>query len=1013
VKEALEKKQIDISAQSDFEKMLHHIENNPLHIGWDENIAQYPQIRMYAKDRKSLIKKLKNNDLEMLRMLDSLSSEIGAFFTYGKISDWLAEVIKELKSKNIADYLMIFWDEFTSVLQHPNSGMLLTELQHIAELSVNKDIHIFSVTHKKIHQTEINWAKDEIEKALGRFCFLDYSMETITTYHIMGAAIQKKEKEKWEKVRDEKAEAMTPLIRRIIGADQGTKNCNLLHNLFPIHPFTAYLCTFIVRYIGSTERSIFNFLHDKDRGFSRFIRENPSGSKGEYLTADYLWDFFMDEFERVDFQRFGPILDKFKLYGEKAEKENPAFSVILKGLLLLNAQYKMVNVSEAKDMLVAPSLDNIRSMFWGSEYQDTVDLALEYLDSAQIISKNPDNLYMVSSSSLPFKEIEREKNALRSTDSQIEKILSAKQMSEIESMFGRGILRESEFCILDASITAHLLKSKMGKVFKKDYALHFVLLIARESSEKEQIRKSVQKILKEGGFENIVFIIPEELFSPQIYEQYIEYRARAKVADRHNFQDEVQTNMEFSNKVLDQWIHGLIAAYMEWYIGTGKPDIAEKQSNGKTLVSNFGEVVNKTLSEKIFYYGMEMIRQAKTQPVWKKEMSKICAENFLFASSLDDLQAKTPSAPNKETREIIRNDLGEYIVDPKLVLKKNSDSRHPLVQMNRKVEDAIEKQKQYGIFHLGDALDFLKKPPFGLYPNKLHLSAMGFLLRNYIGKFYESGKGKPVEKEAMREKVLSIFKYWENGKEPNNLRVRLGTVEEKELIQGLQDIFNLKDVESLNDVKWKIREWIKGSGFPLWVFKLSSNGGYISEGIDCLIELIEYIDQDMNQEHIRKILLPVNMVKTDLRLALKKESSRDLFIAWLKSIDNITFKDEENENIITYIRQNMPEEIGVYSWKESNVREKVKDWHIARLNHNDASGKGSYPAEPTGKSGTDYTVNLPVNPIGNIAEIESLIFEIIAFRGDWSKIIKQMVKNYPETRMIVKKYMDEYHDKTV
>jgi len=1001
VKQSLQKYKIEISIQSDFEKMIHHIENNPMHIGWDDLIAHSPQIRMYAKDKKALVKKLKDNDLEILQMLESLSSEKDALLGYhGKTDDWLADVIKELKSKKIADYLMIYWDEFTSVLQHPGSGMLLTELQHIAELSLNKDVHIFAVTHKAIHQTEINTAKEDIEKALGRFRFLNYDMEPITTYHIMGAAIEKKDRQKWEKAREEKTGEIKDLMNRILGADDRTRDYNLLKNLFPIHPYTAYLCTFIVRNIGSTERSIFSFLYDEERGFSRFIRENPHRNKGHYLTADFLWDFFMKEFERVDFQRFAPILDRFKLYGENVEKENPAFSAIFKGILLLNAQYKMVNVSEAKNMLVAPNFDNIKSMFWATEYQDMIQPALDYLDTSRILSGNPDHLYLVASSSLPFREIEKEKKVLENTLSEIEKILSSRTEA-IGKKLTDTILRESECHILDASVSAHLLKSKVLKVYKKDHALHFAMLIGRSSSETEQARKTILKTCAEEGFEQIVFLILEELFEPKTYDQFIEYRARAEVADRHNFQEEKQTNMEFAEKVLDQWVHSLNNGYVQWYLG--------KKDRGKSLISHFAELVNTSLSEKIFQAGMEVIATTKeNHNVWKKEMSKVCAENFLFASGLDDLQSKTPSSPYKETREIIKNDLGEYIVDQKLALKKDADPGHPLVLMSMEVEKAIDRHKDYGLFHLGDTLEFLKKPPFGLYPGKLHLAALGFLLRGYIGKLYESGKGKPVEKEAMREKIVSIFKYWENGKETNSLRVRLGTKDEKELMQLLQHIFTLKDVESLSDVKWRIREWIKKSQFPLWVFKRSSPDKDIADAIDRLTELIESVDQELDQERVRNILLLVDMVKTDLILLLKKEKSRELFISWLKSIDNITFADQETDGIIACIRQNMPEEIGVDSWKEDNVREKFKDWHIARLRKSaDSSGKiphttvrtgGEYPAKPSGMQNTQ---------LAETVDLHSLISEIKAFRGDWAKVLTQMVSNHPEIRPVLKKYMND------
>lgn len=138
VKDALKRNRIEVSTRSDFEKMVYQIETNPGDINWKNLIQKYPQINMYVKNKKALLRKLKNNDLDTLRNLEEVSSEIGIYFSHDKIDEWLTEVIDELKSQNEADGLMIYWDEFTSVLQRSNSGTLLTELQHIAELSVNK-----------------------------------------------------------------------------------------------------------------------------------------------------------------------------------------------------------------------------------------------------------------------------------------------------------------------------------------------------------------------------------------------------------------------------------------------------------------------------------------------------------------------------------------------------------------------------------------------------------------------------------------------------------------------------------------------------------------------------------------------------------------------------------------------------------------------------------------------------------------------------------------------------------
>ena len=58
------------------------------------------------------------------------------------------EVLDELKQQNIANKLIIYWDEFTSVLELQNSGVLLAKLQDIAELTENKNIYLFVVSHR-------------------------------------------------------------------------------------------------------------------------------------------------------------------------------------------------------------------------------------------------------------------------------------------------------------------------------------------------------------------------------------------------------------------------------------------------------------------------------------------------------------------------------------------------------------------------------------------------------------------------------------------------------------------------------------------------------------------------------------------------------------------------------------------------------------------------------------------------------------------------------------------------
>jgi hypothetical protein len=97
-------------------------------------------------------------------------------------------------------------------LELPKSGLLLTELQNIAELSINKGVYLFVVAHRKPYQTNIS--RDDVEKVLGRFKVLDYSMEPVTTYHIIDAAIKKKDMDRFIKIKDEYIDSVKPLIEQ-------------------------------------------------------------------------------------------------------------------------------------------------------------------------------------------------------------------------------------------------------------------------------------------------------------------------------------------------------------------------------------------------------------------------------------------------------------------------------------------------------------------------------------------------------------------------------------------------------------------------------------------------------------------------------------------------------------------------------------------------------------------------------------------------------------------------------
>ena len=348
-------------------------------------------------------------------------------------------------------------------MELPKSGLLLTELQNIAELSINKGVYLFVVAHRKPYRTNIS--RDDVEKVLGRFKVLDYSMEPITTYHIINAAIKKKDMARFTEIKNKYIDSVKSLIEKITGSE-GTQVQKSLEDLFPIHPYTAYLATFIARNIGSTERSIFNFLYDERGGFKKFIKENPEENGKIFLTADYLWDFFYEEFERMESEKVHAVLEKFKLHKNTLEEKGDEYLSMFKAVLLLNLLYRFVEVGESS--LVVPSEENIINLFAGAIDQKDLTSILSFIDDEQIINKTPYNLYLITSSGLPSREVETEKNKIKSEYNTIDKILSDRQTKELQNTISVSINRDVECLIVDASLNEHLIRGKIEKAFKKD-----------------------------------------------------------------------------------------------------------------------------------------------------------------------------------------------------------------------------------------------------------------------------------------------------------------------------------------------------------------------------------------------------------------------------------------------------------------------------------------------------------------------------------------------------------------
>jgi uncharacterized protein (DUF1697 family) len=985
LKDALKANNVEVQTESDFEKMVLQIKDNPLHIDWNQMIKSNPELGMYVNSPSDLINRLKNRDITILKVLESIINKKGGHFTYSKIDKWLVEVSKELSDKGIANHLMIFWDEFSAVLQHSNRNEFLSPLQDMAELSKNGNIFLYLISHRTPHQAGLT--DEEVKKVFDRFHFKDYSMEPITTYHIISAAIQKKNETKWNELKDRFFSAtpqLNDLLERISG-NEGVSAKNNVKNLFPIHPYAAYLATFIARNLGSTERSIFSFLNDRDKGFLSFLN-NELDDKSPVISADYLWDYFIEEFEKDNSDKFLPILEKFKLHIKDIESLGKQYSAVFKGILLLNALYRMVSVGEAQQSLVLPSVGNIRSLFVGTLWESDVDRTLGHFDKKEIIRKTPDELYLVSFSSLPINEVEVEKQKAILEYEDITKVLEFNPASKtnLTNLITNGILRTTEVNFYWAGEKEHILRSKLSKGFRKTYSLHLAIFLQKDDAEASVIKNTVKQLAKEEDSKHIVFIFIDKPFGKDSCNKFITFYAESIVARNHNFTDDAIANQGFAKKVVDDWINTIRSGYMT-VILNGEERLE--------LISKIGNLINEQITPRIFRYGLENLQKARENlNVWTPKMAQKSIEIFLFANSRDDISSKTSRGPESYLRCILKDKRGnDYVVEESLEIKETADKEHPLVKISGEVESKINDLQNQPNFNLGDRLRFLSELPYGIYSNMIHMALMGYVLRKYIGKLYEAGTGRPITQSMMKDKTTELFRCWQEGISSHKLEARLGTLEEKELVETLGDIFSFDNINGLNDLRWEIRKFVKDVGRPIWSVKYLNVKDGVKNAVDEIFILTKNVDSQIGYDDIKRILEAVKNNKLDLELILKKDKIQQGFVHFLKHIDSVSIVDSDIAEIINYLYQNMQEEVA--QWEIDKVESKVKDWWISRLPKPiPPESKPISPPEPPGE------------PIDDIIK-EQVKKRLKDYTGDLKSLLLMIVDEQPSFAKILDRYL--------
>lgn len=985
----------EIVVRSDFDEAIRWVEGHKSRI--PELLGNNDELASEASNYDKLIAKLKNNDIDVFLHLEDALAADKTYLTSESISDWLVEVEETIEKAGIAKGLIIFWDEFTSVMDTLKSDRI-NVLQNIAEKSQNHNVFLYLISHRT-ESSSLDAKGKDISKMSDRYDSVDYQMDEISTYLILRHTFTTMDNSDMRIMVTNHMKHIDSQIYDYLCESNSSDEKEHIQKLFPLHPYTAFLCSKMSNIMGSANRSVLKFMNDEQNGFRHFINEPANYDQKMMLTADWLWDFFYSEF--INEPLCSAFTNVYTTHKGHVDKMGDDYMRVFKVILLLNALSVKFKSSPEK---YAPNDKNLKYIFSGDRCSDKMDEILNWLDESKIIVRDIFGEFKISVSSYNPAEITNEKNKVASTFKTAVEILTFndKSKQEIEKIFcvGERLMRKCEPQFYACEDTEAVLRSKLSKYTReKPNFLHVALFFSITDESRDIMENRVREFSKE--FENTMFIIPSEVFTPASQNQFIDAVAQANVSRSHFNADDASQFENAAKEYVAKWKSRMNGGtYALFFNG-------ERYSDG--IFSNIYNVINKKFSTQIFPAGMESVKALHNEA-----MTYFVNKNFK-ALSLQMLQKRTRDdllsfgGNVRPTKHIFMDGANNLINDACELTDAASNGNSWLNVICKEVDSLMDaaKKKYVDRFSLSDVLVPLMRPPYGMFANPANYAVLGYALRKHKEDLFNPSTSQPAGDEKLNDMIEILLKMWDNGtSEANNkLQLRFGSVEERNLTSILGEVFNLSivtgvsmaDLKSLTYAKWSITEFCKQiAKYPLWSLLYCEA---IKSNPDCqkaINDLISLFNQDSYQlSKIKELLSEIKSNQIDLYKILTKSTNyREGFENFITGIKEVELKHEwwkELEEELSHLQSE------IAFRREEDVKSCVMSFYINKI-------RPVTPVKP----------NDPVDPVppvtsqpdsDDIKRARNLVIKQTMPSMMWKKVVLDMIENHPEISQFLIEYL--------
>lgn len=723
-----------------------------------------------------------------------------------RFSEWIDAVIA---ANNLKRVIYIF-DEFSAFIENNKGG--LKTFEEVAEKAGK--FYFVPVTHLDITSFKSEIAKNP-EKSKDRFYFRNLEMPNDVAFRLAGDAIKRgsvpENAIEWETEKTQLWSAVSSIAD--VNFDANDVSRQSFYDILPIHPMAAFLLKFLSTLAGSNQRSIFEYLKGSANGreFQDFCRSGgPSVENRQFLTADYLWKYFIERDDLGLNKEITAIRSEFERIKNREfqnRTEDDEDIRVLKSVLLFCLLGRLTLDSHKR---LKPTVENIELTFRGDGAIVGVANIVKNLAEKHCFSVLNGNIELFTTS-VGGVELQTE---IPKYENKFHDLLSDKTIAELDKhtkpyrqyhSAGRFEIKVSDYSHTNVSNISSSVRDRFGS---QGSSILLWFVVARDKTEQSQISDKIKSLLGQLREHRILcFAFPNLTFcekNADLWQEYVRQYAQYMLENDSTAKGQRKNALDKMEKA---WFGDITQAQViKVYTTNANVSVSINDTswaNFKTLIS---EYVKKSLPCCMDYL-----------------TSQITAFGIsgLKSWALAGIQFDAASGQYRQLVNVFKNQGisadGNWFV-------QNTD--HPLTKVHELFEKKIANTIGKGTnLSLRKVYIELQRAPYGMKYNVLSAFSLGFVLKDILVKNYQWTNEqitKSLDADTLADIIESVVKDDGNDKIRGEKLICRLSKEEKAFVENAPKMFGITNAipdGTIESVLLSIQTRLENTSgrVPLWV----------------------------------------------------------------------------------------------------------------------------------------------------------------------------------------------------